>query len=172
MAGNKPKFVHVLILGGALGGLAFDKFVLRAEAGTGEAVHAADEADAQVSTTASEKVKIEREPLGERFELAERRLSLPAFRRLDAFSKPAEEIVIQAASEERATRDSGFRSRHRLTAVLSQESGDIAVVDGRLLKIGDTVEGVELVRIVPNAAVFMVGEEEIHLPLDRPGLDR
>ncbi len=38
--------------------------------------------------------------------------------------------------------------------MLSQPSGDLAVVDGLLLRIGDTVEGLRPVKIEKDAAVF------------------
>ena len=172
MAGKKPNLIHVGIIGVAIGGLAFDKFVLRAEAGTAGPVDVAAHAESTEVATGTQSDVRNSEPLGERFELASRRMPLPAFRRLDAFSEPAEEVVLQVESEKPSQQNTGFASRHRLTAVLSQPNGDIAVIDGRLLKIGETVEGVELIKIEPNGAIFKLGEQEIRLPLDRPGLDR
>lgn len=172
MAGKKPNLIHVGIVGAALGGLAFDKFVLRAEADTVVPTESLEQTAGVDSSADTQEVSLNTEPLGERFEQAGQRLSLPAFRRLDAFSEPAEEIVLQAESENPTHQGTGFTSRHQLTAVLSQPSGDIAVVDGRLLKIGDTVEGIELIKIETDGAIFKLGEQEIRLPLDRPGLDR
>lgn len=172
MAGKKPNLIHVGIVGAALGGLAFDKFVLRAEADIVVPTESLEQTAGVDSTADTQAVSLNTKPLGERFEQAGLRLSLPAFRRLDAFSEPAEEIVLQAESENSTHQGTGFASRHQLTAVLSQPSGDIAVVDGRLLKIGDTVEGIELIKIETDGAIFKLGEQEIRLPLDRPGLDR
>lgn len=172
MAGKKPNLIHVGIIGAALGGLAFDKFVLRAEADTVVPIEAVEQPTGMGASADSQAIPRNTEPLGKRFEKAGQRLSLPAFRRLDAFSEPAAEVVLQAESENPTPQSTGFASRHHLTAVLSQPSGDIAVVDGRLLKIGDTVEGVELIKIETDGAVFKLGEQEIRLPLDRPGLDR
>lgn len=171
MAGKKPNLIHVGIIGVAIGGLAFDKFVLRAEADT--VANAETDAQADLTNTSNASVASRNsEPLGERFEMAGQRLALPAFRRLDAFSEPAEEVMVQVESENTSSRGTGFSSRHQLTAVLSQPSGDIAVIDGRLLKIGDTIEGVELIKIETDGAIFSLGEQEIRLPLARPGLDR
>lgn len=172
MAGKKPNLIHVGIVGAAIGGLAFDKFVLRAEADIVTPTETIEQPGVVSENAAVQAVSRNTEPLGLRFEQAGQRLSLPAFRRLDAFSEPAEEIVLQVQSENPSQQNTGFASRHHLTAVLSQPSGDIAVVDGRLLKIGDTVEGVELIKIETDGAVFKLGEQEIRLPLDRPGLDR
>lgn len=171
MAGKKkPNLWYLVILGVAGVGLALDTFVLRANAGTQAAT---DQAADTESSAASENAKVAalpRDPLGERFDLAASQLSLPAFRRLDAFAKPGSDDI-QSTSTESAP-GGGFGSRHRLTAVLSQPSGDLAVVDGLLLRIGDTLEGLKLSKIENDGAVFEGEDQTIRLPLARPGLDR
>lgn len=174
MAENKkPNLVYVAILAVAGGGLAFDRFVLSAEAGTGEAVVAGvpDGQQIQLAATATEIV---REPLAARFNTAHRQLSQPALRRLDAFSEPIEDIVIQESTDDKisAPIGGGFASRHKLTAVLSQEAGDIAVVDGVLLRVGESIEGIELIKVEPDGVIFRSGETEIRLTLTLPGFDR
>ncbi|MCA9274089.1 MAG: hypothetical protein KDA31_13715, partial [Phycisphaerales bacterium] len=92
-------------------------------------------------------------------------------RRLDGFAKPKAEVSSSIASDSKSPMG-GFGSRHKLTAVLSQPSGDLAVVDGLLLRIGDSVEGLRLVTIEKDGAVFEGDDKSIRLPLARPGLDR
>jgi len=169
---KKPNLVYLAILAVAGGGLAFDKFVLSAEADTGEPV-VAEVLDGQQTQLAAITTEIVREPLAARFNIAHRQLSQPALRRLDAFSEPPEDIVIQTSTDEAITPvGGGFASRHKLTSVLSQEAGDIAVVDGILIRVGETIEGVELIKVEPDGVIFRSGDTEIHLTLARPGLDR
>jgi len=170
---KKPNLVYVAILAVAGGGLAFDRFVLSAEAGTGEAA-IADATDGRQAPTADITAAIVREPLAGRFNTAQLQLAQPALRRLDAFSEPTEDIVILASTDDKtqAPIGGGFASRHKLTSVLSQEAGDIAVVDGILIRVGETIEGVELIKVEPDGVIFRSGDTEIHLTLARPGLDR
>lgn len=172
MAENKkPNLVYVAVLAVAGGGLMFDKFVLRADAGVGEAIPIAAET-AQPEQNASKSPAIEREPLAGRFNEAEGQLLIPALRRLDGFSEPVDDIEIGTQKVTEPTAGGGFASRHRLTSVLSQEGGDIAVVDGLLIKVGETIDGVKLIKVEKDGAIFQSGEIEIRLPLARPGLDR
>jgi len=171
VAGNKkPNLWYVVILGVAGAGLAFDKFVMSAEAHS-ETVGTEDQVVDTQSTTALQSAIIHNEPLGERFEEAESLLAAPAFRRLDGFSKPIADFTPQTSSDSKAT-GGGFASRHKLTAVLSQPSGDLAVVDGLLLRIGETVEGLRLTKIENDGVFFEFEGKVIRLPLARPGLDR
>lgn len=171
MAGTKkPNLWYVVILGAAGAGLAFDSFVLRAKADSEPTTEdAAIEAAATLSSTAAVKAA-KNEPLGARFDAASALLESPAFRRLDGFVKASDDALI--ASPENSGTSGGFASRHKLTAVLSQPSGDLAVVDGLLLRVGDSVEGVKLTAIEKDGAIFEVEGKQIRLPLARPGFDR
>ncbi len=171
MAGNKkPNLWYVAILGVAGAGLAFDKFVLSAQAGS-ETVGTEDRAVDEKSIAAPQSAVIHNEPLGERFEEAQLLLKAPAFRRLDGFSKPTAAFESQTTSDSKSP-GGGFASRHKLTAVLSQPSGDLAVVDGLLLRIGESVEGLRLTKIENDGVIFEIDGKIIRLPLARPGLDR
>jgi hypothetical protein len=169
---SKPNLVYVAVLAVAGGGLAFDRFVLSAKASDGEqAVSNVQEGPAD--QRADHSVTAVRKPLAERFNAALAQLPPPVLRRQDAFSKPIEAIVESAAAiESKSPAGAGFASRHKLTSVLSQKSGDLAVVDGQLIKIGDLIEGLELVLVEKDGAVFRSGDTEIRLLLARPGLDR
>ncbi len=172
MAGKKkPNLLYVVILGVAGVGLAVDTFILRADAGT-VAVTTENQADAQTSSVGAPKVMVKNEPLGERFDEAMALLASPAFRRLDGFSKPNLDSSEPVQSTEGESVGVGFASRHRLTAVLSQPSGDLAVVDGLLLRIGEKVEGLRLTKIENDGVYFESEGKTIRLPLARPGFDR
>jgi hypothetical protein len=47
-----------------------------------------------------------------------------------------------------------FRASHRVDAVMVQESLKIAVVDGRWVRVGDTVDGCKLTRIEGDSVYF------------------
>jgi len=160
---------YLVILGVAGAGLAVDSFVLRAKAGTEVAAETELQTDAATGSPAQAIAK-KAEPLGDRFEVAQAMLEAPAFRRLDGFAKPSDEII--AGPSENGSPATGFAARHRLTAVLSQPSGDLAVVDGLLLRIGDSVEGLRLSVIEKDAVVFEGDGKSVRLPLARPGFDR
>ena len=167
---QKPKLWYVVILGVAGAGLAFDTFVLKAKAGT-EAPDTDEQSVSNASIQPSNPLPVKREPLGAKFDEAESLLEAPAFRRLDAFTKPRPEEITQITPET-VNPNSGFASRHKLTAVLSQPSGDLAVVDGLLLRIGETAEGLRLTKIENDGVFFEIDGKLIHLPRARPGLDR
>lgn len=169
VAGKKPNVWYLLILGVAGAGLAMDTFVIRAKAGTTTGTHIVDAGSASEGTATTTGPK-RAEPLGGRFEVAQALLEPPAFRRLDGFAKPSDEII--AGPSENGSPASGFAARHKLTAVLSQPSGDLAVVDGLLLRIGDTVESLRLSVIEKDAVVFDGEGKSVRLPLARPGFDR
>ena len=168
---KKPNLVYVAVLAVAGVGLAFDKFVLSAEAGVGN-VHAVAVVDTASTPQAVATAETPREPLADQFNNAFTRLPPPVLRRQDAFSRPHVASTGVAITETSVQTGAGFESRHRLTSVLNQKSGDIAVVDGQLIKIGDVIEGMELVQVEKDGAVFRSGDTEIRLQLARPGLDR
>ena len=165
----KPNLWYVVILGVAGAGLGFDTFVLRAKA-TSEAPTVDSASPAAPVMGASLAPSKPNEPLGERFEAASDLLEAPAFRRLDGFIKPSPESV--GVTSDDASKTGGFLTRHKLTAVLSQPSGDLAVVDGALLRVGDTVEGLRLSTIEKDGVIFEAEGKQIRLPLARPNLDR
>lgn len=165
----KPNLWYVVILGVAGAGLGFDTFVLRAKATPGSLAVDSGTTSAPITGTSLTPTK-PNEPLGDRFEAASALLEAPAFRRLDGFIKPSPESV--GVTSDDASKTGGFLTRHKLTAVLSQPSGDLAVVDGALLRVGDTVEGLRLSVIEKDGVVFEAEGKQIRLPLARPNLDR
>lgn len=173
MAGtNKPNLWYVGVLVLACGAIAFDRFVVGAEAGevdnvSGEVVPGTE------GEAAADTVQMQpREPLGKRFAVVSDQLAPPVQRRLDGFGSVARNSVSSGQSLENHAAKGGFATRHRLTAVLNQVGGDLAVVDGKLLHLGDVVEGAKLVSISPDGVIFQADGEFIELTITRPGFDR
>lgn len=65
-------------------------------------------------------------------------------------------------------RPTGFAARHSLsTVVLSGGQPTAAIIDGRPIRVGDTLDGARLVRLEPDAAYFDTGSREEALRLTR-----
>jgi hypothetical protein len=88
----------------------------------------------------------------------------------DAFATPANwtsaaapvAAVVQPASVSAADE---FRHAHRLSAVLISGKTGQAVVDGKIVKLGDSLDGSKLVAIGRLFARFTVGGDKVELPL-------
>ena len=59
----------------------------------------------------------------------------------------------------------GFESLHRLEAVLAADSYSMAVVNGRTVHLGETLDGFTLVAVKDRSAVFERGGERVTLIL-------
>jgi hypothetical protein len=59
----------------------------------------------------------------------------------------------------------GFAQRHRLTTILISGAQGMAVVDGHVLGVGDILDGMTLVEIRSDRAVFRRGETLVGLEL-------
>lgn len=75
----------------------------------------------------------------------------------------------QAPVELPSTRGRDFEARHKLTAVVVNARGGLAMVDGAPLKVGEQVEGFVLVSVMPTSAMFRSGDVEAVLELKLPG---
>lgn len=58
-----------------------------------------------------------------------------------------------------------FRERHHLIAVLKSSKGGMAILDGKSVRPGQTVDGFKLVRIEENAAVFEANGRTVDMQL-------
>jgi hypothetical protein len=58
-----------------------------------------------------------------------------------------------------------FAQAHQLTAVVMAPAGNHAIVDGRLMQVGDRLGGFRLAAITPRSVVFVAGEESVVLKL-------
>jgi hypothetical protein len=87
----------------------------------------------------------------------------------DAFAMPASwaaELRAEVATSKPAVPvGETFRARHRLTAVMVDSAGGQAIVDGRLLKVGQTLDGFVLSSVQMRTAVFTNDEGSVELRL-------
>lgn len=89
----------------------------------------------------------------------------------DIFTSPwansAEGVVSPVAAPSAAAE---FRQRHRLTALMGADGGGYAVIDGKCLRIGQSIDGCVLTAVTTRTAMFHVessGEQfEYVLPVD------
>jgi hypothetical protein len=87
----------------------------------------------------------------------------------DAFAMPApwaaELRAEVATSKPAAPVGEAFRTRHRLTAVMVDSAGGQAIVDGRCLKVGQSLDGFVLSSVQMRAVVFTNDEGSVELRL-------
>jgi len=60
-----------------------------------------------------------------------------------------------------------FAEQHTLTSVILTSGGGSAVVDGKVVPMGQAVDGFTLVRLTRSTAVFEAGGEQVELRLRR-----
>ncbi len=75
---------------------------------------------------------------------------------------PEPEVVEPSAAEK-------FAAAHTLTAVLLAGKGGCAVVNGKVVQVGQEVDGFELVSLARECAVFQGGQERVELRLHLEG---
>jgi hypothetical protein len=119
-----------------------------------------------------------------RASVADRLKQLAAGKNLDADGvkeafAPAESWMVQVAAppavaEEAAPKPSdpveSFADTHKLTSVLISGSGGIAMVNGKMLRMGQEIEGYRLVGLAPGSATFRSGsgtEVQLFVVTDR-----
>jgi hypothetical protein len=61
-----------------------------------------------------------------------------------------------------------FAAAHNLEGTFNGPDGSLAVVDGELLRIGDELDGFVLINILPYAAEFYRGIEQVTLEIPLP----
>lgn len=67
-----------------------------------------------------------------------------------------------------AARD--FQMRHRLTAVMKQTAGGLAIIDKTTVVVGQTYDGFRLVAVKDRSAVLRRGNQKVELRLPEEGL--
>jgi len=118
-------------------------------------------------------------PLASRLAAAAERFSLDPERLRDGFAPapswlaeltepPPSEPAEAAPEPETPSPAEAFREGHALTAVIMTQRGGSAVVNGRVVRLGQTVDGFTLVRLTRRSAVFASEDgEEVELRLRR-----
>jgi hypothetical protein len=83
-------------------------------------------------------------------------------------SREAEEMRRQREEELKRKKEAkkSFQQGHRLQATSITQGAEMAIVDGKVLRIGDTLDGFKLTEITPYTAQFELDEDvfELRLP--------
>jgi hypothetical protein len=61
-----------------------------------------------------------------------------------------------------------FRTKHTLTAVMTRQRGGMAIVDGKTVRVGQTIDGFRLTHVGINEATFEGKETQVTLRLPEP----
>jgi hypothetical protein len=92
----------------------------------------------------------------------------------DAFVPPPAWVGTQrrAVVEDHPDAAREFTSRHRLTAVMKQSGGGVAIIEGKTVAVGKSIGGFRLVVVKDRSAVLRRGNQrvELRLPEDPNGL--
>ncbi len=84
-----------------------------------------------------------------------------------AWARPA--VVEKAPAADSALDDAEFLASHDLTALLTVEGKPMAIINGKLLKLGESIGGYRLVEIQRDAAHFENGRVSVRLAIRRIG---
>lgn len=171
MAGAKPKgwAIGALVLAGAA--LGFDKFVLTASAGDA-ALPASDTEPDGSATSPIQGAESRRRGgnLGEMFETYAGSITLTDSEINSAFGVPASATPAPAlpadAEKNETRRDLGLR----LTGVLRRPEGDLAIVNGRTLGVGQSVGDITVTAITETSVELSTPIGPMSLSIGRPTL--
>ena len=85
----------------------------------------------------------------------------------DAFRPPAAWVGTQrtAIVEDRPDAAREFLQRHRLTAVMRQTGGGVAIIDQKTVAVGHSLDGFRLVAVKDRSAVLRRGQHRVELRL-------
>jgi len=89
---------------------------------------------------------------------------IPAKTWLEELIEPPPE---HESAEPQASPATQFAQRHTLTSVILTSRGGSAVIDGKVVPVGQVLDGFRLVRLTRQSAVFEAGGEEVELRLRR-----
>ena len=169
---RKTALVSACVIG--VGALAFDRFVM--DAPTPQGAEAADlllsPSDEAPATFEPESYQIA--GFGSRLSVALASLG-GTEQAVDAFKdlrSPERVTDQQAGAVDPGRSPEPFFQRHKLGAVVLAGSESIAMVDGEMVRIGQFVDGFELVEIANAKARFSDGRKSIWLHVDRPEIER
>lgn len=93
---------------------------------------------------------------------------LNAFKPPEAWLPEPVEVVEEEPEPEPDRRAENFAAMHRLTAVMSGPSGDLAVIGGQTIRLGQSLDGFTLVAVDSRSAIFREGDVEVTLTLPEP----
>lgn len=158
---TQTKIIYGTILGLAAAAFAVDRFVIGTDeqnATSENAIaHAADKSAAASGATKTVAARLQDAVVA-------------AATPRDAFSLPAKWMSEAKAATSAPARDlaADFHQHHKLNAVLRGEEGGVAIIDGKALRVGQTIDGFT-VRSIGQRAVSLAGEgTTVEVRLARP----
>ena len=83
--------------------------------------------------------------------------------RFDPFKKPDQ---LMKASTKAPTPKSLFKTKLQLFATLRAGKNSMVNVQGRIVRLGEEIEGYKLLEVNDHSAVFAKSEHRVHLSLD------
>jgi hypothetical protein len=189
---TKSQKISAAVLGLAATAFAVDRFVLQRPAGEAEAaevtaVEPAAKRTAGPSAASAKPLAQAATPASQATTLANRLAALGEARRFayetsgDAF-RPSDEWLAQALPKEAAKAPEAaaeepaaavkkvdyaeeFRSRHSLHAVMTRQSGGMAIIDGKLYAPGHVIDGLKLTKVGDTEATFVGKDTTVTLRL-------
>ncbi|MBL7140608.1 MAG: hypothetical protein ISS74_06830 [Planctomycetes bacterium] len=180
---TRSRKLCVAILGLALAALAVDRVFLASgtsgpKAAGASSLPAPDSADAAGASQDKKTLPAADRPptLAARLESAAEQFALAPTEMRDGFSIAetwlAELQVPTAAhppgpAEPQPSAAEAFAGRHTLTSVILTSQGGSAVIDGKVVPLGQAVDGFTLLRLTRESAVFGAAGEEVELRLRR-----
>jgi len=179
---SRSRKLVLAILAVAVTALAVDRLVLAPSAGGPTAAQAApgrDESPAGAgeasATTPPTAPPVDPRPrLADRLQVVAEHFELDPDGLRDGFV-PAEAWLADLvepppepeAPEPQASPATRFAEQHTLTSVILTSGGGSAVIDGKVVPLGQTIEEFRLIRLTRHSAVFEAGGETVELRLQR-----
>jgi hypothetical protein len=163
--------IYVGILGLAILALGFDRLFLGPEAAVPAHVSAAGSpgtvgTPAAASACPAQESQSSIQTLAKRLETAGQRGGLDPRSMRDAFV-PADSWLgrTPVAPQAQAAPTKTFAQLHELTSVVCAEEGGSAVIDGKVMQVGQELSGYRLTWVRPGVAVFQSARETVELQL-------
>jgi hypothetical protein len=164
---TRTKIIYGTIVGLAVAALAVDRWVIGVSASspTVAAVRSAVRVAPKLPAIDNSPKKT----IATRLRTAVQSLEEPAA--ADAFALPAVwmlEVKPAAAGGSASDVAADFVARHKLDAVLKGGEGGVAIINGKALTAGKTIDGFTVAEIGPRSATLVGGGVTVEMKLDRP----
>jgi hypothetical protein len=165
---SKSKVISLAALGLAVAAMLVDRLVVGPDAAAPKSAEAtiasrpaAPAAPAAPATTVPASAPIR---LADRLKVLAEAPNLDPLHARDAFVPPESWLAQPKTPETAAAAPAAdpaekFIHEHKLTSVLTAGDGGIAMVNGKVLRVGQEVDGFKLVRLEPGCAVFRGGDD-------------
>lgn len=170
----RQKFkLYLTVAGLGLGAVVADRFIFNDDAGgyTPRSRAAAETAGASSGGVVGGVVENAGAAIRNRLEQAAAERILGSMETPDAFMLPEGWLAaanVDDPSEAEPTSSPETRARLRLGGVMPSADGGVASINGTNLRIGDKIEGYELVHVARGEARLRQGDQEVILTTTRP----